>query len=78
MKKDMYVIREENAEFLRDIKNESYSRILGMTSVNICYIFNGRSTKLSTVQGIIGVRYNITNTDDRMKELVEKHFRKIN
>lgn len=78
MYKDMYVVRKENLEFLRDVKNEAYSRILGMTTANISYIFNGRSTKLSTAQGIIGVRYNITNTDDRMKELVEKHFRKIN
>lgn len=78
MYKDMYVVRKENLEFLRDVKNEAYSRILGMTTTNISNIFNGRSTKLSTAQSIIGVRYNIANTDDRMKELIEKHFRKIN
>ena len=78
MYKDMYVVRKETLEFLRDVKNEAYSRILGMSTANISYIFNGRSTKLSTAQSIIGVRYNIANTADRMKELIDKHFRNIN
>ena len=73
----MYQIIKENSEILRDIKNDSYARILGMSAVNISNVFSGQTTKLSTVIGIISTRYNITNTDDRMEELIKKHFRKI-
>ena len=74
----MYRIRKENAEFLRDIRNDSYARLLGMTPVNISYIFSGKTTKLSTAIGIISVRYNISSTDEKMQYLIEKHFEKIN
>lgn len=73
----MYQLIKENSEILRDIKNESYAKILGMSNVNICNIFAGQTTKLSTVIGILSVRYNISSTDERMQKLIEKHFRKI-
>lgn len=73
----MYQLIKENSEILRDIKNDSYAKLLGMTPVNICNIFAGSTTKLSTVKGIIGIRYNISATDEKMNELIEKHFRKI-
>lgn len=73
----MYQIIKENSDILKDIKQSSYGKILGMTNVNICNIFAGQPTKLSTVIGIISTRYNITATDEQMEGLIEKHFRKI-
>ncbi len=73
----MYQIIKENSDILKDIKQSSYARILGMTSVNICNIFAGQPTKLSTVIGIISARYNIATTNEQMEGLIEKHFRKI-
>lgn len=73
----MYQIIEENSKFLRDLKNDAYSRILGMTAQNISNVFVGQTTKLSTAKGIISARYNISPTDERMDALVEKHFRKL-
>lgn len=73
----MYQIIKENSEILRDMRNDSYAKKLGMSAVNICNIFAGQTTKLSTVIGIISIRYNITAEDEKMEGLVEKHFRKI-
>lgn len=75
----MYKIKEENVETLTRIKLTAYSQLLGITSSVLSLLFNCKSTtKLSTAKAIISVAYNISVTDEKMDELVEKHFEKIN
>lgn len=75
----MYKIREENLETLSRIKLIAYSELLGLSVPVLSLLFNGKSTtKLSTAKAIISVAYNISVTNEKMDELVEKHFEKIN
>lgn len=75
----MYKIKENAVDRLTCIKSTAYAQILGLTSTVLSLLFNGKSTtKLSTAKGIISVAYNIPLTDEKMEELLEKHFTKVN
>lgn len=75
----MYKIKENTVDRLTCIKSTAYAQILGLTSTVLSLLFNGKSTtKLSTAKGIISVAYNIPLTDEKMEELLEKHFTKVN
>lgn len=71
----MYKIKEENIEKLTYIKPMFYSEVLGLTPTLIYQLFGGKcTTKLSTAKAIISIAYNIPVTDEKMDELLEKHF----
>jgi len=73
----MYRIRLENFKELSYIKPTVYADFLGLSPNNIYILFRGESTtKLSTAKGIISVAYKIPLTDEKMDELLEKHFTK--
>ncbi len=75
----MYKVNEENVEILTRIKATAYSQLLGLSTTVLSLLFNGKTTtKLSTAKAIISVAYNISVTDGKMDELLEKHFEKIN
>ena len=75
----MYRIKEENVEKLSYIKPIFYSETLGLTLTLLYQLFNGKcTTKLSTAKSIISIAYNIPISDERMNDLLEKHFTKIN
>ena len=75
----MYKIKEENIEALSKIKLVAYSELLGLSVPALSVLFNGKATtKLSTAKAILSVAYNVSVTDSRMEELLEKHFTKMN
>lgn len=74
----MYRIKEENIGQLTYVKTSYYSEILGLTPVLLYQLFGGKATtKLSTAKGIISIAYSIPLTDEKMGELLEKHFTKV-
>lgn len=75
----MYKINKENLEKLSYIKPIYYSETLGITPNMVYILFRGeKTTKLGTAKGIISIAYNIPLTDEKMEELLEKHFIKVN
>lgn len=74
----MYKINEENLGELSYIKPTTYATLLGLTPNLIYILFRGESTtKLSTAKGILSIAYHLPLTDERMNQLLEKHFIKI-
>lgn len=74
----MYKINEANIENLSYIKPIFYSETLGLTLTLLYQLFNGKcTTKLSTAKSIISIAYNIPVSDEKMNQLLEKHFIKI-
>lgn len=75
----MYKIKTENLEDLSYIKPTKYAELLGLTPNIIYIIFRGdATTKLATAKAIISIAYRVAITDERMNELLEKHFEKVN
>lgn len=73
----MYKIIVENLGRLKMPTNIYYAEILGITTSYISNILGGKlAVKETIAKGMIAVAYNITLDDERMTELLEKHFTK--
>lgn len=74
----MYKIKLEEAEKINKITGVYYTEILGISGPYISNVLNGKvAAKEPTVKGILSIVYNIAIDDDKMQELLEKHFTKV-
>lgn len=74
-----YILNKENLETLDLFSQKKYADTLGLSSVFLNKIFNNTAVvKLGTAKGIISLAYDISVRDnDRMQELLEKHFIRV-
>lgn len=74
----MYKINLENSEKLLSVKTSYYINALGIAPNSLYVIFRGEATtKEATAKAIISIAYDILLTDEKMDELLEKHFIKV-
>lgn len=71
-----YRLNKENLDTLDLFSQKKYADALGLSTVFLNKIFNNNAVvKLGTAKGIISLAYDISVRDnERMQELLEKHF----
>lgn len=71
----MYKIKTDNINRIKALPNRYYADVLGVTEQYICSILKGKTpVKTSIAKGIISTAYYISLDDERMDELLRKHF----
>lgn len=74
----MYRLKQEMLDTLRDGRTNLYlCEELGITSVHICNILKGNKCKLLIAKSLISIKEKIAINDDKMEELLNYYFDKI-
>lgn len=74
----MYQIILDNKGRIDGIVNNFYAETLGITPQYVSNVLTGKLAARETIaKGILSVAYNIPLTDEKMNELLEKHFIKV-
>lgn len=74
----MYKIKIKEKSRLEIIKNKYYADTLEITNEYVGKVLNGKlPVKAPIAKGIISILYSIPINDDKMQELLEKHFTKV-
>lgn len=73
----MYRIKLEETGRIAIVTIKYYSEILGITPQYLSNVFAGKlAVKETIAKGVIAIAYNITLDDEKMAQLLEKHFTK--
>lgn len=71
----MYKIREENNIDLKNLKTKYYQDKTGLSLSYLSSILNGNRSCIETnARAILSVRFDISFTNEKMQELLEKYF----
>lgn len=71
----MYRIKDQNSEVIKIYKTGYYKRNTGANLSYLSSILNGNSNCTELLaKAILSIRFNISFTDEKMQELLEKYF----
>lgn len=74
----MYKVKAELVDTLKDGRTNNYfSEVLGLTFVHISNVLNGHKCKRIIAISLISIREKISVNDDKMEELLNYYFDKI-
>lgn len=74
----MYNIKLDEKGQIGIATNRYYAKQLGLTEEYVGKVLNGKlATKTPVAKGILSIAYHIPLTDEKMEELINKHFAKV-